>query len=80
MSLPAAPAQAAGARSVSGLAFALIGAALFACKGIWIKLAHAEGIDSVTSLTWRMIVAVPIFLTIGVVTYRRDRARRIAAG
>ncbi len=55
----------------AGVALALLGAALFATKGIIIKLALAEGIDTVTTLTWRMIVAVPIFLTVGIFGYRR---------
>lgn len=58
----------------AGIALALAGAALFATKGIVIKLALLEGIDSVTTLTWRMIVAVPIFLTVGIITYRRTLA------
>ena len=54
---------------------ALLGAALFATKGIVIKLALADGIDTVTTLTWRMIVSVPIFVMVGIVGYRRKRAR-----
>ena len=53
----------------AGLVLALAGAAFFATKGIVIKLALLEGIDSVTTLTWRMIVAVPIFLTVGILGY-----------
>lgn len=56
-----------------GIALALLGAAFFATKGIFIKLALAIGIDAVTTLTWRMIVAVPIFVTVGVIGYRRKR-------
>jgi len=48
-----------------GLALAAIGAGLFATKGIFVKLALAEGLDSVTVLTWRMLIAVPIFATVG---------------
>ncbi|WP_423066004.1 DMT family transporter [Devosia sp. CN2-171] len=58
----------------AGFVLALAGAAFFATKGIVIKLALAEGIDPVTTLTWRMIVAVPIFLTVGIITYRRKLA------
>jgi len=56
-----------------GVAFALLGAALFATKGIVIKLAMADGIDSLTTLTWRMIVSVPVFVTVGVLGYRRKQ-------
>ena len=58
----------------AGIVLALAGAAFFATKGIVIKLALLEGIDSVTTLTWRMIVAVPIFLTVGIITYRKTLA------
>jgi len=59
-----------------GLALALLGAAFFATKGIVIKLAMLEHIDAVTTLTWRMIVAVPIFVTVGILGYRRKNAQR----
>ena len=61
-----------------GLLLAVAGAAFFATKGIVIKLALAEGIDSITTLTWRMIVAVPIFLTVGILGYRKKMAERPA--
>lgn len=61
-----------------GLTLALLGAALFATKGIIVKLALAEGVDDVTTLTWRMIVAVPIFLTVGLLGYRRKLRARAA--
>ena len=41
------------------------GSALFATKGIVIKLALIEHIGVVTTLTWRMIIAVPFFALIG---------------
>ena len=56
------------------LTLAILGAALFATKGIVIKLALAEGVDAVTTLAWRMIVAVPIFVTVGILAYRRRLA------
>lgn len=62
----------------AGIVLALAGAAFFATKGIVIKLALLEGIDSVTTLTWRMIVAVPIFLTVGILGYRKKLAQRPA--
>jgi drug/metabolite transporter (DMT)-like permease len=63
----------------AGLVLALLGAAFFATKGIVIKLALNEGIDTVTTLTWRMIVAVPVFLTVGIVGYRWKQ-RELPAG
>ena len=59
-----------------GITLALLGAAFFATKGIIIKLALAEGIDTTTTLAWRMIVAVPIFVTVGIVSYRRHLRER----
>jgi drug/metabolite transporter (DMT)-like permease len=57
-----------------GVALALLGAAFFATKGIFVKLALGLGIDAVTTLTWRMIVAVPIFVAVGIVAWRRRLA------
>lgn len=67
------PAPAVHPLALAGIVLALAGAAFFATKGIVIKLALAEGIDAVTTLTWRMIVAVPIFVTVGIFYYRRQR-------
>lgn len=59
-----------------GLALAILGAGLFATKGIVIKLAIVEGVDVLTTLAWRQIVAVPIFVTVGIIGFRhRSRAR-----
>jgi drug/metabolite transporter (DMT)-like permease len=63
----------ASSRQWLGVTLALLGAAFFATKGIFIKLALAIGIDALTTLTWRMIVAVPIFVTVGIIVYRRKR-------
>lgn len=67
---------AAPTRAWLGITLALLGAALFATKGIVVKLALKEGIDSVTTLTWRMIVAVPIFLVVGWLGYRSERNKQ----
>ena len=56
-----------------GILLALLGAALFATKGIIIKLALADGIDTLTTLAWRQVVAVPVFVTVGVLGYMRKR-------
>ncbi|HEY8593875.1 MAG TPA: DMT family transporter [Devosiaceae bacterium] len=58
-----------------GYALGALGASLFATKGIVIKLALAENVDAVTTLTWRMIIAVPIFALIGWMGYRQRVAR-----
>lgn len=61
-----------------GIGLALLGAATFATKGIVVKLALAAEIDALTTLTWRMLVAVPIFVTVGVLGYRGRQRRRAA--
>jgi len=63
-----------------GIVLAIVGAAAFATKGIVVKLALAEGVDSLTTLTWRMIVAVPVFATVGIVGALRHRDTRTATG
>lgn len=72
----ATPSPALRNATLLGFIAALAGAAFFATKGIIIKLAMAEGVDAVTALTWRMIVAVPIFATVGYIGYRRKRAEQ----
>src|SRR5690348_7340379 len=62
------------ARQWLGLALAVAGAAFFATKGIFIKLALAHGIETLTALAWRMIISVPVFVTLGLIAYRRSRA------
>lgn len=73
MTTSSLPRSTASARAL-GIFLALLGAALFATKGIVIKLAMADGIDTLTTLTWRQLVAVPVFVTVGLVGYRRRRA------
>jgi drug/metabolite transporter (DMT)-like permease len=79
MSTETAPAPRLQNLAWADIVLALLGAALFATKGIIIKLALGEGIDVVTTLAWRMIVAVPIFLTVGILGYRR-KLRDLPAG
>jgi drug/metabolite transporter (DMT)-like permease len=56
------------APKIDGLGFgmAIAGAALFATKGIFIKLAYAAGVGAETVLALRMIVSMPIYVAIGV--------------
>jgi drug/metabolite transporter (DMT)-like permease len=61
---------------ITGLTLAVLGAVLFATKGIVIKLALAEGVDILTTLTWRMIVSVPIFVIVGLWGYRQKSLAR----
>lgn len=50
---------------VAGYAFAAVGAVLFSSKTIVIKLAFAAGADAETMQALRMIIALPIYLLIG---------------
>lgn len=68
----AKPSAAVSAQAL-GIFLALLGASLFATKGIIIKLALADGIDTLTTLAWRQVVAVPVFVTVGVLGYLRKR-------
>ena len=64
-----------------GYGFAACGALLFSSKGIVIKLAYAEGVDAETLLALRMLLAMPIYLVIGVVTLaERRRLHKPAIG
>lgn len=57
-----------------GYVLGAVGASLFATKGIVIKLALIENVDAVTTLTWRMLIATPIFVLIGTLGYRARKA------
>ncbi|MFG6412527.1 DMT family transporter [Roseateles sp. DC23W] len=62
---PAAPAPTTAAatdRRWAGLLLALLGAIGFSGKAIIVKLAYRHGVDAVTLLMWRMLLALPFFL------------------
>lgn len=42
-----------------------VGTALFAMKGVAVKLLYVEQLDALTVLAWRMILSLPCFLIIG---------------
>lgn len=54
-----------------GYLLAVSGAALFATKGIFIKLAFAQGVSTEAALALRMMVALPVYLVILVSLLRR---------
>ncbi|SCM77804.1 conserved membrane hypothetical protein [uncultured Pleomorphomonas sp.] len=60
-----------------GYGFAALGAVLFAAKGILIKLAFAEGVDTLTLLALRMGLSVPIYVAVGFAAYARERHRLV---
>ncbi len=62
--------------TLAGYILAATGAALFSTKAIFIKLAFTEEVDAALMLAWRMIFALPFYLTIGAYAW----AQRIARG
>ncbi|MFM8346017.1 MAG: DMT family transporter [Betaproteobacteria bacterium] len=50
-----------GARFAQGMALAVIGALGFAGKAILAKLMYRHGVDAVTVVAWRMLLALPLF-------------------
>lgn len=71
----------------SGFALAALGAIAFSGKAIIVKLAYRYGVDAITLLAMRMLVALPCFLWMGVWAARRaaplgsgDRTRIAALG
>ncbi len=47
-----------------GLLLAAGGAIAFSGKAIIIKLAYRHGVDAVTLLMWRMLLALPMFVAL----------------
>ncbi len=47
-----------------GLLYAFIATCLFSTKGIFIKLAYQYGIDSITLMSYRMVLSLPFYLVI----------------
>ncbi|KRB85860.1 hypothetical protein ASE00_03610 [Sphingomonas sp. Root710] len=56
---------------LAGFALSAGGAMLFALKGILIKLIYAYPIDATALLAVRMMLSFPVFLTVGIVQWRR---------
>ncbi|MCB1970511.1 MAG: DMT family transporter [Geminicoccaceae bacterium] len=55
-----------------GIAAAIVGAALFSTKPVFIKLAYADGsIDAITLLALRLAMALPFYIVIGVHAWHR---------
>ncbi len=74
--MSAASSSAPSANDPLGYAFAVAGAVLFATKGIFIKLAYAQGTTTEMLLSLRMIVALPVYLVIMVGLLRREENLR----
>ncbi len=74
--MPLAPvnsAQAAPKSIATGLFLAIAGAIAFSGKAIIVKLAYRHGVDAVTLIMLRMLMALPFFLAIVWWTGRKAR-------
>ena len=58
-----------------GYILAMLGAFLFASKGIWIKLAYEYDVDASTLMALRLSFATPFFVGFGIATWLRGKAR-----
>ena len=56
------PALAVPRPSSLGIALALAGAICFSGKAILAKLMYQHGVDAVTVVAWRMLIALPMFM------------------
>jgi drug/metabolite transporter (DMT)-like permease len=59
-----APAVTPQRELLSGLLLAGAGAIAFSCKAIIVKLAYRYGVDAVTTIMYRMLFALPLFLAL----------------
>jgi len=72
------PATTATAFDFAGYGLAIAGAMLFSTKGIFIKLAYAEGLGPEMVLALRMVVALPVYAAIGAwLIWRQPRRRHL---
>ncbi len=55
-----------------GLTMAIVGAILFAAKGVLAKLLYREGIDATTLLALRMLLSLPFFTAMALYTWRNE--------
>lgn len=73
--LPLAAPHTARRMALSGLALAAIGAVAASGKAIIVKLAYRQGIDAMSLLALRMLVALPFFVLMGLWAARRASHR-----
>lgn len=59
---------------IIGYLLVAAGAALFASKAIFIKLAYMERYDALLILAWRMVFALPVFVVVGAYEIVRRKA------
>ena len=61
--------------ALSGLVLAAAGAIAFSGKAIIVKLSYRYGVDAVTVIMYRMLLALPFFLLLGWWSERQTFAR-----
>ena len=70
-------------RDKAGLLLAIGSAALFSLKAVVVKLGLAHGLTVETLMAWRMLLALPVYVVVGLVAFRRagsaPTARTVAA-
>lgn len=76
MTQPSAPISPPGRIDLVGYGLAMSGAILFSTKGIFIKLAYAEGASTEMVLALRMLVALPVYVVIMVMLLGRGEKMR----
>ncbi|MCF2858494.1 DMT family transporter [Pseudoalteromonas sp. SMS1] len=58
-------------QKISGIFLAILATCLYATKGIFVKLMYSLGVDTVSVMALRTLIAFPIYLFIGVWLYKR---------
>lgn len=64
LSAPMTSSTASPRSLLTGLTFAALGAVAFSGKAIIVKLAYRYGVDAVTTIMYRMLFALPLFLAL----------------
>ena len=68
-------------RLAVGYVMGALGSILFATKGIAITLAYAEGVDTETLLALRMLLSLPFYAVVGILSVRgRQQGTAVQGG
>ncbi len=60
---------------LTGVLMVLLGSIFSSAKAVIVKLAYVHDIDAISLLTLRMLIAMPVFLTMGIWAWRRSHYR-----
>ncbi len=69
---PSPPGHPPHAHYLSGIVFAAVGAIFFSAKAVVAKLLYREGIDAVSLIALRMLLATPAFLVVAIWTFAKS--------